>query len=396
MSQSPSSDANAPVTKKKNDCEYNVQAPISRGLNILIEHAKKDILSKKNPPRLSHYRVLPDNVKTAYDIFQTGAQLVRATATKYALVGAISTKDQTTLGNDLLRGCELIGAAVHVTVQDASGCSRAVRQYNQRAALAVYLATLRLVEAFHPELQQMATKNNKNGNGNAKTMTAVATKENNVGAQKTGGVWEACDHILNKMLPQGNRNAIRREIFTWTRECNDTMEEFEEMVNLGPKEASDDDAEEDEDDFCDFGEDQYTDDDLPIARACSGVLKISRGNMKIALETCEALGEQVAGLNKEDECLEAILKVHEYAKLVGEGVTDLGSLMYPPLVPSTANLEHGMRKQVAFIEEFQDYILGIENMPTKISELANTLKNAVETREKDFFDALIAYNNETN
>jgi hypothetical protein len=363
---------------------------VNQGLNHLIEHTKNDINYKKNPPHLSHYRVLPDNVKTAYDLLQQGAQLVRHTSTKYALIGAINMNEQATLGDDLLRGCELIGAAIHVTIQDSSGCSRAVRRYNQKAALAIFVATLRLVEAFHPETSSTTTAIN------ITTVRAVATAENNVGAQCTGAVWQACDHILNKMHPQGNRNAIRREIFTWTRECNDTMEEFQEMIDLGPREAGvvEDNAVEevDEDDFDD--EDQYTDDDLPIAIACFGLLKNSRGNMKIALETLEAIGNKANNEtlddNNNDEYLESIAKVHEYARMVGEGVTDLGSVLYPPLIPSstTDNLKNEIRKQVACIMEFQDYILGLENIPTNISELANTLLNAAETREREFFSAL--------
>jgi hypothetical protein len=373
----------------------NTNNNVNRGLNHLIEHTKNDINCKKNPPQLSHYRVLPDNVTTAYDLLQQGVQLVRHTSTKYALIGAINTNEQSTLGDDLLRGCELIGAAIHVTIEDSSGCSRAVRRYNQKAVLAIYIATLRLVEAFHPETIRLSSSSATAIN--ITTVQAVATAENNVGAQKTGVVWEACDHILNKMLPQGNRNAIRREIFTWTRECNDTMEEFQEMIDLGPREAGvvEDNAieeeDEDEDDFDD--EEQYTDDDLPIAKACFGLLKISRGNLKIALETLEALGNKANNETQDnDEYLESIAKVHEYARIVGEGVTDLGSVMYPPLIPSssttTDNLENETRKQVACIMEFQDYILGLENIPTNISELANTLRNAAETREREFFSAL--------
>ncbi|VEU42488.1 unnamed protein product [Pseudo-nitzschia multistriata] len=382
----------------------HAQAPVALGLNVLIDHAKKDLKAKANPPFLSHYRVLPENVRTAYDLFLTGAQLVRATATKYALVGAASKKDQVTLGNDLLRGCELIGAAVHATVADASGCSRAVRHYNQKAALAVYLATLRLVEAFHPELQRTSKDGSVRGSGGDPASRAVpAASDNTVGAQKTGAVWEACDHILNKMLPQGNRSAIRREIFTWTRECNDTLEEFDEMVQLGPREGGGgDDAEGEEDDdddgFCGFGgdDDKYTEDDLPLAEACVKLLKNSRGNMRVALETCEALGERLAGSgsDKDDETiLDAILRVHEHAKNVGEGVTDFGSLLYPPLVPSTAHLEAGVRRQAALIREFQDCVLGLEHLPTKTMELARTLRATADTREKDFFDALAAYKN---
>lgn len=374
----------------------NTNNNVNRGLNHLIEHTKNDINCKKNPPQLSHYRVLPDNVTTAYDLLQQGVQLVRHTSTKYALIGAINTNEQSTLGDDLLRGCELIGAAIHVTIEDSSGCSRAVRRYNQKAVLAIYIATLRLVEAFHPETIRSSSSSSATAI-NITTVQAVATAENNVGAQKTGVVWEACDHILNKMLPQGNRNAIRREIFTWTRECNDTMEEFQEMIDLGPREAgvvednAIEEADEDEDDFDD--EEQYTDDDLPIAKACFGLLKISRGNLKIALETLEALGNKANNETQDnDEYLESIAKVHEYARIVGEGVTDLGSVMYPPLIPSssttTNNLENEIRKQVACIMEFQDYILGLENIPTNISELANTLRNAAETREREFFSAL--------
>mmetsp|Transcript_26201 Transcript_26201/g.29425 ORF Transcript_26201/g.29425 Transcript_26201/m.29425 type:complete len:383 (-) Transcript_26201:5183-6331(-) len=357
----------------------------SRGLHYLIEHAKNDVNCKKNPPCLSHYRVIPDNVKTAYDLLQQGAQLVRATSTKYALIGAIDRKEQTTLGNDLLRGCELIGAATHVTIQDSSGCSRAVRQYNQKAALSVYFATLRLVEAFHPEIRKSSSTVTKTPI--VVIAMASASAENNVGAQKTGAVWEACDHILNKHIPQGNRNAIRREIFTWTRECNDTMEEFQEMVDLGPREVAQDDGINNDD----FVDEQYTDDELPIAIACLGLVKISRGNMKVSLETLESIGGKSNETQDNDYYLESISEVHEYARKVGVGITDLGSAMYPPLISSKNILENEIRKQAACIKKSLDYILELENIPTKISELAKTLRNATETRENDFISALKSF-----
>jgi len=367
---------------------------VNRGLQHLIEHAKNDVSCKKNPPRLSHYRVIPDNVKTAYDLLRQGAQLVRATSTKYALIGAIDRKEQTTLGNDLLRGCELIGAATHVTIQDSSGCSKAVRQYNQKAALSIYFATLRLVEAFHPEIRESSSIATETTIVIVPVPVASASAENNVGAQKTGAVWEACDHILNKQhigyVPQGNRNAIRREIFTWTRECNDTMEEFQEMVDSGPREAAQDDGIEDENND-DFVDEQYTDDELPIAIACLGLVKISRGNMKVSLEILESIGNKANETQDNDEYLESISKVHEYARKVGVGITDLGSVMYPPLISSKNILENEIRKQAACIKESLDYILGLENIPTKISELAKTLRNAAETRENDFIAALKSF-----
>jgi len=372
---------------------------VASGLAILVQHAKKDLSLKKEPPFLSHYRVLPENLQTAYTLLLQGAQLVRATATKYALVGAIDTKDQGSLGTDLLRGCELVGAAAHVIMQDPNGCARALREHTQKATLAIYIATFRLVEAFHPDAIPSSSNNNNNDNVAIATIT-VASKENNVGAQKTGAVWEACDHIINKMLPKGNRNAMRREIFTLTRECNDTMEEFEELIELGPKdengndEIDEADADDEDDYFDDDGEDQYPEKEMPMARACLGLLKNSRGNMKIALETCEALGqlESDSGDN-DDACLEAILTVHQHAKKVGEGVTDLGSLMYPPLLPQSSDLKAGIRQQAAFIKDFQDYILGNLSsesflLPAKIMDLANTLRNAAETKETDFLNAL--------
>jgi len=364
---------------------------VVKGLEVLIEHTKKDLCLKKEPPVLSHYRNLPEQLQTAYALLHQGATLVRATATKYALVGAIDVKDQGSLGTDLLKGCELIGAASHVTMQDPSGCSHALRQHTQKAALAVFIATLRLVEAFHPEIISSMKQSKKQPTTVVATAStiSVASKDNNVGAQKTGALWEACDHILNKRLPQGNRNAMRRELFTWTRECNDTMEEFQEMIELGPKETAGGDAiSEDDEDDCGWGgsdDDQYSEDELPMAKACLGLLKNSRGNMKVSLEACEALGK----LEADEANLTAIACIYKHAKKVGEGVTDLGSLLYPPLLAQASELQDGVVQQTSYIVEFQEYLLGLDPpLPSKISDLAQTLKNAAEKRGQEFLDAL--------
>merc|ERR1712232_121567 len=91
--------------------------------------------------------------------------------------------------------------------------------------------------------------------------------------------------------------------------------------------------------------------------------------------------------------LEAILTIHQHAKHVGEGVTDLGSLLYPPLLPQASELKAGVEKQVAFIVDFQDYLLGLdgstEPLPPKVIELANTLRTAAKTKQRDFKDALL-------
>eukprot|EP00535_Pseudo-nitzschia_heimii_P005398 CAMPEP_0197182710 /NCGR_PEP_ID=MMETSP1423-20130617/6571_1 /TAXON_ID=476441 /ORGANISM="Pseudo-nitzschia heimii, Strain UNC1101" /LENGTH=381 /DNA_ID=CAMNT_0042633167 /DNA_START=344 /DNA_END=1489 /DNA_ORIENTATION=- len=364
---------------------------VSRGLSILVEHTKKDLAMLSStggePPSLSHFRTVPDNLQTAYGLLLQGAQLVRATATKYALVGAIDTKDQGNLGADILKGCELVGAASHFTVVDNHGCSGALRVHTLKACLSICLASLKLVRAFHPEAGARHDE--------------VAQKDNTVGAQKTGAVWEACDHVINKMLPQGNRNAMRREVFGWTRDCNDTMEEFQELIDLGPREEEED-GEEDDGILAGFGgDDQYAADELPAAKACLALLKNSRGNLKVALEACEALGKRAheakaPGEDADDSdardrsaSLAAIQEVYRHAKRVGEGVTDLGSLLYPPLLPASDDLAVGVEEQVRHIVAFQTYLSDeLENLPDAVTELSATLKAAAETRHREFLEAV--------
>ena len=49
---------------------------------------------------LSHYRVLPDVTKEAYDILQQGASLIHGTSTKYTLLGKIDTVEQTKMSQE--------------------------------------------------------------------------------------------------------------------------------------------------------------------------------------------------------------------------------------------------------------------------------------------------------
>jgi hypothetical protein len=338
-------------------------------LTRLVDHLKKqNENANKSAPQLSHYRELPNDVKTAYDLLDQGASLVHATSTKYTLVGKISIQDQKTLAADLQRGCELIGAATHSLLQDGTGCSRSVRQTALKASLSICINVIHLVESFqdHSALEQ------------------------NIGAQKTGAVWESCDTILNKLLPQGNRNAIRRDLFTWTRECQDTMDEFLEMIDLGPAETGSGDCveEEDDDDFFD-DEDQFSETEMPIATACFALFKCSRGTMKAALEASEELGKR-ATESQAEKYLDLIRQLYDYARVVGEGVTDFGSVLYPPLLPSTKDLEAQVRKQAQSIITLQDFVLGIDSLPAKVSTLANTLRNATETRQKDALEAIVA------
>lgn len=346
-------------------------ANVIMAINRLIEVFKNDGNANKSPPHLSHYREIPTDTQKAYELLNQGATLIHGTSTKYTLVGKVVIEEQKKLAADLLRGCELVGAATHVLLQDDSGCSRAVRHSAVQAALSIFVTVVRLVESFEDE----------------------SALDKNTGAQKTGAVWETCDKILNKFLPQGNRNAIRRELFTWTRECQDSMDEFQELIDLGPAEggAGDDtavEAADDDDDIFGGDEEQYSETEIPIAKACLGLLKCSRGCMKIALETCEDLGNKFAE-TKDENFLEFLSDVHDRARPVGEGVTEVGSLMYPPLLEdSVSNLEAQVIKQANFITELQDYIIGLECLPRKEVDFANVLRTAAETRKQEFLTAI--------
>lgn len=354
-------------------------------LDRLIDHLKTNPNASQSAPTLSHFREIPKDVQIAYNLLREGATLVHATSTKYTLVGKISLEDQKTLSADLQRGCEVLGAATHSLLQDCSGCSRSVRRVTQKASLAICIHVKHLMEAFEDE--------------------SALPRDNNIGAQKTGAVWEACDKILNQQIPQGNRNAMRREFFTWTQECQDTMEEFQEMIDMGPSTANggdggghdenDDDVDPDEvDDYFggngnDDDEDQYSETEMPIALACMGILKCSRGTMKVALEASDALGKRVSESLDAEQHLEYILKLYNCARAVGEGVTDFGSVLYPPMLAfSPDKLEGQLRRQAEAIIDLQALVLDINDMPSSVTMLATKINNAAETRQKEALEAI--------
>ena len=349
--------------KERRPSNEHVVAALTR----LAEMFKNDENANQDPPHLSHYRELPDAVTKAYELLQQGAQMIHSTATKYTLVGKIDETEQKKLGADLLSGCELLGAATHALLQDATGCSRAVRRATLRATLATILTVIQLAAAFsdHTALEQ------------------------NIAAQKTGAVWETCDKFLNRLLPQGNRNAIRRELFTWTRETNDSMEEFQEMIDRRNSENVEGVMGEELDDLFGDEEEQLSENDMPVAKACLGMLKCSRGAMKLTLDACEYLGAKFLE-TKDEGHLDRIMQLHQCARVVGEGVTDMGSLMYPPILPDCTDLEAKVQKQVKGIVSLLDVVLGTEGLQSDISELAHVLRVAIDTRQKEFRETIEA------
>ena len=101
-----------------------------------------------NPIRLSHWRDLTDDVKAAYKMLDEGAELVRATSTKYTLVGKISMEDGKKLATDLRRGCELVGTGAVLLHAPNSGCARSTRTHAKKSARAVVASTIHLINGF--------------------------------------------------------------------------------------------------------------------------------------------------------------------------------------------------------------------------------------------------------
>ena len=162
------------------------------------------------------------------------------------------------------------------------------------------------------------------------------------------------------------------------------MEEFQDMIDLGPAEANDDsDADGEEDDFFGGDDQQYSEEELPLAKACLGLVKCSRGCMKATLETCEALGA-----SEDENHINSIAELHELARSVGQGMTDLGTLMYAPLIPTITDLKAEILRQVAAIIALQDFVLSLESLPTNITELSSVLRKATETREAEATQAI--------
>ena len=321
---------------------------------------------KKSPPKLSHWRELPEPVVTAYKVMMDGAELVKATATKYTLVGKINVEEGAKLAKDLLHGCELIATGALVICEDNVGCSRSARHYAKQASRAILATTLELVKVF------------------ATDPSIVWEGKEQLGAQKTGAIWSTCDELLK--IPKGNRASMRRDLFTWIIECNETMGEFTEMIQLGAindEEASDDD----------FGDDQYTEKELPIVEAALALVKCSRGSMNVTLKACEAAGVAACG-NEEEGLLEWIATLHNLARVVGEGMTDLGTCLYPPLeLIVDANDGEHLTKQLVTqrdaIVALHDFCLEANfDLPQDVTELASKLRSVAQTRYEAAHDAI--------
>ena len=214
-------------------------------------------------------------------------------------------------------------------------------------------------------------------------------------------------------MPKGNRVSMRRELFTWVRECNETMEEFQELVDLGVNDGPKEDDEEEEgddgwDDFCE-NKGQYEPEEIPIARSVLALIKCSRGTIGLVLKAMESAGAE-AGKTQDETTRSSIYQwmsnLHEISRIAGEDVTDLGVLLYPPMSFDIGNLAENTDEELWERNEMgrkiilqRNCLLGIITniqtashdaegdisipFPEEVLDMANKLSSAVTTRANE-------------
>ena len=324
---------------------------------------------KESAPKLSHWRTPTSDVDIAYDMMSKGGQLLHGTATKFTLVGKIDMDEGSKLAKDILKGCELVATGAMILCNDDMGCARSTRYYAKHSARSILNVSEQLLECF---------------------VSGDWAKSENAAAVKTGAVWSSCDQI--EKIPKGNRNCMRRDLLTWVVECNETMEEFQALLDKGPAGESGDEST--WDDFMDGMSEQYSLLELPIAQACLAVIKCSRGTVNVCIQACESVGEHMGSENEED-LLAFICQLHNMARLVGEGMTDLGTMMYPPLeLDDVDNEGQHLSRQVMIQKEalMALHSLILDSCPIVLTEvvmeMTTKLKTASETRVSEVFSSI--------
>eukprot|EP00559_Dactyliosolen_fragilissimus_P004778 CAMPEP_0184865050 /NCGR_PEP_ID=MMETSP0580-20130426/16796_1 /TAXON_ID=1118495 /ORGANISM="Dactyliosolen fragilissimus" /LENGTH=439 /DNA_ID=CAMNT_0027364065 /DNA_START=153 /DNA_END=1472 /DNA_ORIENTATION=- len=314
--------------------------------------------------RMGHWRTLPQQVEEAYRMMREGAEMVKASSTKYTLLGKIDLDDGSMVSEEIRKGCELLSTGALLLFDPRSQCARSARIFCKRSVRAIVASCVNLIKSF--------VDNTNN--------------DSNISTQMTGAVWSTCDDLITgKTMPRGNAPSVKRECFTWIRDCNDTMEEFEELVQNSIEIKNEDDRD----------EEYYATGDLGIIKASIALLKCSRGIMSASLKACEFAGEfhnknvqlRVSG---QDTCpmhgelvadpdilqyhsLEWISTLHEMARTIGEGVTDLGITMYPPI-----NINLGEN------DDNNDGIVGqIMLQKNRILEVANYILKGIVFSDND-------------
>jgi len=377
--------------EEKDNAAWEQQEEIVKSLKQL-QHQVEHLPHHESAPQLSHYRstpALPEAVQQSYAMLQKGAGLVHATSTKYTLMGKLDAPEQTKICADFLQGCQYLATGCLALHDPVTGCSRSVRHHARQAVRAILVTTTQLVECF------------------AVDHANSTQKESQIGAQKTGAVWQSCNVILEKKMPVGNRNAMRRDLLTFKMECNETLTEFQEMIDRGPSLREEDENDNDEETkqpeeaslweaFLDGDEDQYADHELPVAVACVAIIKCSRGSINATLQALEAvtLSEGGESLNATDKArLTWMSTLHDFATAVGNGMTDLGACLYPPLNLDSVKAE--LERQVGTVEQCVNHLVEATTMDGEALELspdvkvlASKLQSVIQTRRNEALEAI--------
>ena len=357
-----------------------------------ISLSSPSLLANNTPPlehtHITHYKTQPPSLIEAYTLLSTASQYIHATSTKYTLVSKIDYQTQGgNLALELRKGIELLSTATLSIYSPESGCGRSVKRYVKQYSRGVLASVISLLQAFH--------------DGEA----LIGGKENQVGPQKTGAVWSACDAL--QQLPKGNRNAMRRECMTWLRDCMESITEFEDMMNNGEREEVNDDGDYDGD----YEEEMYTAKEKIIVKAAINVMKCSKNVLGLVLKACDCVGDLSESDCKEHtqtqrlEMLQWISQLHELAREIGESVTNFGVLLYPPLdlesdaKTSEFTLAKQLICQLERIEHCVSYIyepcMPISKMSIKscmseeVVEAVEKLKNGVKARTAEVQSAMV-------
>lgn len=281
-------------------------------------------LPTTSAPQLSHYRELPPDLAECYELLKQGATLVSAEATKYTLLGKVDAAAQAKFSEQLAQGCRVVTTAALAVCNE--GCASSTKRHVRQAARSIIHAVLNLVECFRDASSRDP-------------------------AQLTGIIWEACNVILERKLPKGNRTAIRRDLLTFKVEVQDTIAEFEAVT--------------------------YEPD---VMSGCLGILKCSRGAINCSLDVMEKLGEVPSMEN-----LERIARVLELVRPVGMGVTDFGSTLYDPL--ELEEVVPALEEQHGAVKECLEYLASLE----LDLELVTKVRHALTLRYEQTLDAITEF-----
>jgi Grap2 and cyclin-D-interacting len=385
--------------------------------------------------RLNHYSIVPTDLQELYDAMHQHATIIHTTVTKYTLMQQMVVRSNTDKKNshdksvtadshiaiaaitkELLHSCRILVASTialytnddddHHLKTNAIGASQSLCHHTKTAIHKIIHSVVQLLQVFPSSTTGSNGSDNNNNNNNMDP------------AQYTGVVWEACQTIIgdttknttttthqnNKSrnmistIPLGNRNAIRRDIFNYKLECQDTIQEFELLLqqsqnrirtvntnlnsnnNNNKKKRYDDSSDDDDDDEEDDEDEFYTTlQEINIVTPCVALLKCSRGALNITLNMIDHIGLSIVipdnnnknnnnnlkNKNHQQHSKETRLKYFWIQHLcqemttIGRGLTELGATLYPPLLDEnyTALVGIELIKQSCAIQDLLHYML---------------------------------------